>query len=141
MSVFPASRLRRLRRTDTLRAMVRETALAPGDFILPFFVTHGRGVRDEVSSMPGVYQLSVDELYALGYQLQIEPTTMLGVAVNAMVQALALERQTGRISSLAAQHGNLYELMDLWMNVPEVRRIRESYVQADLGIGSAAKTD
>ena len=61
MSVFPASRLRRLRRTDTLRAMVRETALTPGDFILPFFVTHGRGVRDEVSSMPGVYQLSVDQ--------------------------------------------------------------------------------
>jgi porphobilinogen synthase len=62
MSVFPASRLRRLRRTDTLRAMVRETALAPSDFILPFFVTHGRGVRDEVRSMPGVFQLSVDEL-------------------------------------------------------------------------------
>ena len=62
MSVFPASRLRRLRRTDTLRAMVRETSLAPSDFILPFFVTHGRGVRDEVSSMPGVHQLSVDEL-------------------------------------------------------------------------------
>src|SRR3954454_20285592 len=38
MSIFPASRLRRLRRTDTLRSMVRETALTPGDFILPFFV-------------------------------------------------------------------------------------------------------
>jgi porphobilinogen synthase len=62
MAVFPATRLRRLRRTDTLRAMVRETQLAPNDFILPFFVTHGRGVRDEVSSMPGVYQLSVDQL-------------------------------------------------------------------------------
>jgi porphobilinogen synthase len=62
MSVFPASRLRRLRRTDTLRAMVRETSLSAGDFILPFFVTHGRGVRDEVGSMPGVCQLSVDEL-------------------------------------------------------------------------------
>src|SRR5690349_16439128 len=62
MSVFPASRLRRLRRTAPLRAMVRETALAPSDFILPFFVTHGRGVRDEVRSMPGVFQLSVDEL-------------------------------------------------------------------------------
>jgi porphobilinogen synthase len=62
MSVFPASRLRRLRRTDTLRAMVRETTLSAGDFILPFFVTHGRGVRNEIRSMPGVYQLSVDEL-------------------------------------------------------------------------------
>jgi porphobilinogen synthase len=62
MSVFPALRLRRLRRTETLRRMVRETNLAPGDFVLPYFVTHGRGVRDEVPSMPGVFQLSVDEL-------------------------------------------------------------------------------
>ena len=62
MSVFPALRMRRLRRTDTLRRMVRETVLAPSDFMLPFFVTHGRGVRDEVSSMPGVCQFSVDEV-------------------------------------------------------------------------------
>jgi porphobilinogen synthase len=62
MSVFPALRLRRLRRTETLRRMLRETNLAPGDFVLPYFVTHGRGVRDEVPSMPGVFQLSVDEL-------------------------------------------------------------------------------
>lgn len=62
MSIFPALRLRRLRRSETLRRMVRETRLAPSDFIFPYFVTHGRGVRDEVSSMPGVYQLSVDEL-------------------------------------------------------------------------------
>src|SRR3954453_13932038 len=62
MSAFPALRLRRLRRTETMRRLVRETRLAPSDFILPFFVTHGRGVRDEVSSMPGVFQLSVDQL-------------------------------------------------------------------------------
>ncbi|MCC7367932.1 MAG: porphobilinogen synthase [Chloroflexi bacterium] len=62
ISTFPTFRPRRLRRTDALRTMVRETTLAPSDFILPFFVTHGRGVRDEVSSMPGVHQLSVDEL-------------------------------------------------------------------------------
>ncbi len=62
MTTFPLVRPRRLRRTETLRAMVRETSLAPRDFIYPYFVTHGRGVRDEVGSMPGVYQLSVDEL-------------------------------------------------------------------------------
>jgi porphobilinogen synthase len=62
MSLFPATRLRRLRRSETLRAMVRETTLSPRDFIYPYFVTHGRGVRDEVGSMPGVYQLSLDEL-------------------------------------------------------------------------------
>ncbi|MDP8921953.1 MAG: porphobilinogen synthase [Chloroflexota bacterium] len=62
MSAFPQVRPRRLRRTETLRAMVRETSLAPRDFIYPYFVTRGRGVRDEVGSMPGVHQLSVDEL-------------------------------------------------------------------------------
>jgi 2-methylisocitrate lyase-like PEP mutase family enzyme len=84
---------------------------------------------DRVQYASDMMELTVDELYELGYQLQIEPTTMLGVAVNAMVEALALEKQTGKISSLAARHGNLYDLLDLWMNVPEVRRIRQTYVR------------
>ena len=54
-------RPRRLRRTETIRTLVRETKLTPDCFILPLFVCEGRGVRREVSSMPGVYQLSVDE--------------------------------------------------------------------------------
>ena len=62
MAMFPALRLRRLRRSDTLRALVRETTLSPQDFVYPYFVTHGRGVRDEVRSMPGIFQLSLDEL-------------------------------------------------------------------------------
>jgi porphobilinogen synthase len=59
---FPATRLRRLRTTSTLRKMVRETQLSPADFIYPLFVVHGRDVREEISSMPGVYHLSVDSL-------------------------------------------------------------------------------
>lgn len=62
MSNFPATRLRRLRRLPLLRQMIRETSLAPDDFILPFFVRHGKGVRSEIPSMPGNYQLSVDRL-------------------------------------------------------------------------------
>jgi porphobilinogen synthase len=54
-------RLRRLRTSETLRAMVRETRLAPDMFILPLFVCEGDGVRREVGSMPGVFNLSVDE--------------------------------------------------------------------------------
>src|SRR5215208_5572318 len=54
-------RPRRLRRTEAIRTLVRETRLTPDCFILPLFVCEGRGVRREVSSMPGVYQLSVDE--------------------------------------------------------------------------------
>jgi porphobilinogen synthase len=56
-----ARRMRRLRRTDALRAMVRETRLAPDLFMLPLFVCGGEGVRREVPSMPGVFNLSVDE--------------------------------------------------------------------------------
>jgi porphobilinogen synthase len=54
-------RLRRLRRSESLRAMVRETRLSPDMFMLPLFVCEGEGVRREVSSMPGVFNLSVDE--------------------------------------------------------------------------------
>src|SRR5512138_3514436 len=54
-------RLRRLRTSESLRAMVRETRLAPEMFMLPLFVCEGSGVRREVASMPGVFNLSVDE--------------------------------------------------------------------------------
>lgn len=54
-------RPRRLRRNDALRAMVRETRLTRDDFVLPLFVCPGEGVRREISSMPGVYNLSIDE--------------------------------------------------------------------------------
>jgi porphobilinogen synthase len=58
---FPATRLRRLRRTSALRDMVRETRLTPENFVYPLFVCPGEGVRKEVRSMPGVFNLSVDE--------------------------------------------------------------------------------
>jgi porphobilinogen synthase len=54
-------RLRRLRRSDAMRALVRETRLTPEMFILPLFVCQGEGQRRDVPSMPGVFQLSVDE--------------------------------------------------------------------------------
>jgi porphobilinogen synthase len=54
-------RMRRLRTSDAMRALVRETRLSPDMFVLPLFVCEGEGVRREVSSMPGVFNLSVDE--------------------------------------------------------------------------------
>jgi porphobilinogen synthase len=59
---FLMRRLRRTRRTPSSRTLVRETILTPGDFIYPLFVVPGRNYRKEVSSMPGVYNLSVDEV-------------------------------------------------------------------------------
>ena len=62
--VFPEYRPRRLRRTETFRAMIRETRLAPEQMIYPLFVLPGKGVREPVPSMPGVFRLSVDQLAA-----------------------------------------------------------------------------
>ena len=70
---FPINRPRRLRRNETLRRMIRETRLAPEDFIQPYFVCPGRDVKKPVGAMPGVAQMSVDhvarearETYAAG---------------------------------------------------------------------------
>ncbi len=71
---FPTTRLRRLRRTEPLRSMVRETRLTPESFVYPMFVCPGEGIRREVRSMPGVCNLSVDEAVK-----EAEETHALGV--------------------------------------------------------------
>jgi porphobilinogen synthase len=58
---FPIERPRRLRRTERLRAMVRETTLSPVNLVYPLFVTPGEGLRREIPSLPGCFHLSVDE--------------------------------------------------------------------------------
>jgi porphobilinogen synthase len=63
-------RFRRLRRTEALRSLVQENRLDPRDFVYPLFVTHGRGVRQEISAMPGQYQLSLDQLAAEARELR-----------------------------------------------------------------------
>jgi porphobilinogen synthase len=76
---FPVTRLRRLRRTGELRNLVRETRLTPDSFVYPMFVCPGEGVRKEVGSMPGVFNLSVDEAVkeARGAQALGVPAVML----------------------------------------------------------------
>ena len=80
--LFPTSRPRRLRHTPALRRMVRETELNPSDFIYPLFVRHGRNIRREVPSMPGVFQFSVDQLAAEArevWQLGIPAVILFGI--------------------------------------------------------------
>ncbi len=60
--MFPVNRPRRLRKNKVIRRMVSETSLSPDDFIYPLFVTFGRSVKKEISSMPGCFQESVDEI-------------------------------------------------------------------------------
>jgi porphobilinogen synthase len=62
MSVFPATRMRRMRRTDRLRSLVRETRLDLDDFVMPLFVRPGEGVVNELEGLPGIAQRSLDEL-------------------------------------------------------------------------------
>lgn len=59
---FPDLRLRRLRRTEKLRAMVRETTLSVNDFIYPLFVVYGKNKKEEIKSMPGIFRYSVDRI-------------------------------------------------------------------------------
>src|SRR6185369_12311037 len=59
---FPTHRKRRLRVSESMRRLVRETQLEPADFVLPLFTCPGEGIRKPISSMPGNFQLSVDEI-------------------------------------------------------------------------------
>ncbi len=75
-------RTRRTRMTETLRSMVRETVLTPKDFIYPLFVVPGKGVRNPVKSMPGVFQLSVDEVVKearLAWKLGVPAVILFGI--------------------------------------------------------------
>ena len=62
MAIFPQLRLRRLRRTDSLRALVRENRLDIGDLVYPMFVVEGKGIKQEITSMPGIFHFSPDQL-------------------------------------------------------------------------------
>src|SRR5512142_694364 len=79
---YPQERPRRMRRTEALRSLVRETVLAPDDLVWPLFAVPGHRVRNAVKSMPGVFQLSVDELVAeaqAGWESGVRSVILFGV--------------------------------------------------------------
>lgn len=79
---FPIHRPRRLRSNDALRKMVRETILSPDDLVYPLFVTFGKGVKKKISSMPGCFQMSVDEIVKESqkvYKLGIPAILLFGI--------------------------------------------------------------
>ena len=67
---FPTHRPRRLRRSEALRGLIRETRLTTAGLMYPMFVCPGTKVRQEVSSMPGVYQQSVDQIVEEGREVE-----------------------------------------------------------------------
>ena len=86
---------------------------------------------DRVQYSREIMSLTIDDLFELGYEMYIEPTTLLGVAANAMLDAAIRVRETGRSDVVAAEHGNLYDHLERWMDVAEVRRIRSKYVDGE----------
>lgn len=82
---FPVVRMRRLRRSEPLRRMVRETRLAIEDFVYPLFVTHGRGVKEEIGSLPNNFRWSLDTLVPEVQELarrQIPAVLLFGIPAH-----------------------------------------------------------
>lgn len=80
--LFPEYRPRRMRRTDALRRMIRETVLTPNDLILPLFAVHGKGVKNPIDSMPGQFQFSIEyvaEMAKEAYKLGIPAVMLFGI--------------------------------------------------------------
>ncbi|MCS6879194.1 MAG: porphobilinogen synthase [Geminicoccaceae bacterium] len=86
---FPRSRLRRLRRTPWIRALVAETALRPADLVQPFFVVEGTNRREPIPSLPGIERLSIDLLIP-----EVERCAALGIPMVALFPCTPPERKT-----------------------------------------------
>ncbi len=112
--VFPEYRPRRMRRTETLRAMIRETRLAPEQMIYPLFVMPGRERREEVPSMPGVHRLSVDMLAA-------EARECLQVGIRSVILFGLPEKKDAMGSGAYAKNGIVQRaIRELKDKVPEL---------------------
>ena len=112
--VFPEYRPRHLRRTETFRAMIRETRLAPEQMIYPLFVLPGKGVREPVPSMPGVFRLSVDQLAA-------EARDCLALGVRSVLLFGLPEKKDGLGSGAYAKNGIVQQaIRELKNRTPEM---------------------
>ena len=74
MTLFPQQRMRRLRRTETLRRLVKETTISVDDFVYPLFVVPGNNVKEEIDSMPGIFHFSIDQI-----PYEVEEINNLGI--------------------------------------------------------------
>jgi porphobilinogen synthase len=106
MSRFPAYRPRRLRRTEALRSLARETEVTPGDLILPLFAVPGAGVRRAIGSMPGVEQTSGDELLR-------DAEEALALGIRAVLLFGIPEHKDDAGSGAYAEHGVVQDAVRL----------------------------
>ena len=121
--VFPEYRPRRLRRTETFRAMIRETRLAPEQMIYPLFVLPGKGVREPVPSMPGVFRLSVDQLAA-------EARDCLALGVRSVLLFGLPEKKDGLGSGAYAKNGIVQQaIRELKNRTPEMSVVTDATLE------------
>jgi len=150
MSIFPVYRPRRLRRTEVLRRMVRETVLSVDDLIYPLFVVHGQGVKEEIPSMPGNYHWSIDVLPA-----EAEEIAALGIPSVILFGLPAVKDEVGSedydehgivqqaIRTIKEAASDLVVVTDVCMceytNHGHCGIVRDGYVQNDETLGYLAK--
>jgi len=112
--VFPEYRPRRLRKNSAFRALIRETQLAPGQFVYPLFVMPGKNRREEIPSMPGVFRLTVD-------QLASEAKECLRLGVHSVILFGLPEKKDGVGSGAHAKNGIIQSaIKELKNKVPEL---------------------
>ncbi|CAK8721088.1 porphobilinogen synthase [Candidatus Electronema halotolerans] len=117
--VFPEYRPRRMRQNENFRAMIRETRLAPEQLVYPLFVLPGKGKKEEVSSMPGVFRLSVD-------QLQQEAEDCLALGVRSVILFGLPEKKDAVGSGAHAKNGIVQQaIKELKSKTPEITVITD----------------
>ena len=117
---FPIHRPRRLRRTETIRRLVRETRLSPSDFIEPLFVCSGEGVRRPIPAMPGCFQLSVDELVAECRELPalgVSGVILFGLPDAKDPDGAAAADPQGPVATALRALRGTYPALSLWADV------------------------
>ncbi len=117
--VFPEYRPRRLRKNESMRALIRETHLSPSQFVYPVFIAPGKNKREEISSMPGVFRLSVD-------QLKKEATECMDLGVNSMILFGLPETKDAMGSGAHAKDGIIQRgISELKNKAPELNIITD----------------
>jgi len=112
--VFPEYRPRRLRKNNAFRALIRETELSPAQFVYPLFVMPGKNKREEISSMPGVFRVSVD-------QLEKEAKDCLELGVNSVILFGLPETKDAVGSGAHAKNGIIQTaIKEIKRKVPEI---------------------
>jgi porphobilinogen synthase len=148
---FPATRLRRLRRTEALRELVRETELGPRHLVQPLFVGAGESVREDVASMPGIERFSISELVAEATEIQatgVRSVILFGIPAEKDEQGSGAYDDEGivqmAVRALKEAHPELVVITDVclceYTSHGHCGFVREGEVDNDITVELLART-